>query len=196
VRADIPPAQDRRARLDRPPGAPGAAPPLGAYGLVVVIGLLQTAAVMGLLFVAMRSIPASTAAILLFTNPIWVAVLGHLFLGETLRGEGIVGLGVGVVGAHLAIGVRSDTLLGDASMTGEFLSLGSAVCWAIATVINNGAKLPFGAWTLIFWQMLIGALALLVIARATGEHWPVAVTATQWAWFLWLSCPSSSWVRS
>src|SRR5262249_29483818 len=38
-------------------------------GWVFLIGLLQTAAVMGLLFLAMRSISASTAAILLFTNP-------------------------------------------------------------------------------------------------------------------------------
>jgi hypothetical protein len=51
-------------------------------GLVILIGLVQTAAVTGLLFWAMRSISASTAAILLFTNPIWVAVLGRLFLGE------------------------------------------------------------------------------------------------------------------
>jgi drug/metabolite transporter (DMT)-like permease len=53
--------------------------------LVILIGVLQTAAVMGLLFVAMRSISASTAAILLFTNPIGVAVLGRLFLGESLH---------------------------------------------------------------------------------------------------------------
>ena len=38
--------------------------------LVILIGLLQTAAVMGLLFWAMQFISASTAAILLFTNPI------------------------------------------------------------------------------------------------------------------------------
>src|SRR5882757_5282736 len=48
------------------------------WALVMVIGLMQTTAVMGLLFLAMRTISASTAAILLFTNPIWVAVLGRL----------------------------------------------------------------------------------------------------------------------
>src|ERR1700722_11455849 len=64
--------------------------------LVILIGLIQTAAVMGLLFLAMRSISASTAAILLFSNPIWVAVLGRLFLGESLHSGRAVGLVVGV----------------------------------------------------------------------------------------------------
>lgn len=59
--------------------------------LVILIGLLQTAAVMGLLFWAMQFISASTAAILLFTNPIWVAVLGRIFLGESLHRAGSSG---------------------------------------------------------------------------------------------------------
>ena len=58
--------------------------------LTILIGLLQTAAVMGLLFLAMNSISASTAAILLFTNPIWVALLGRIFLGEALDRKSVV----------------------------------------------------------------------------------------------------------
>lgn len=48
--------------------------------IVAIIGLTQTAAVMSLLFMAMRSVSAVTAAILLFTNPVWVALAGWLFL--------------------------------------------------------------------------------------------------------------------
>src|SRR3546814_18215022 len=53
---------------------------------------VQTAAVMGLLFWAMQFVSASTAAILLFTNPIWVAVLGRFFLGEKLHRGRLAGL--------------------------------------------------------------------------------------------------------
>jgi drug/metabolite transporter (DMT)-like permease len=77
----------RRALL--PPGAG-----LREAALTILIGLLQTAAVMGLLFLAMDSISASTAAILLFTNPIWVALLGRLFLGEALPASRLAGLAV------------------------------------------------------------------------------------------------------
>src|SRR3546814_101026 len=61
--------------------------------LVILIGLVQTAAVMGLLFWAMQFVSASTAAILLFTNPIWVAVLGRFFLGEKLHRGSLAEIG-------------------------------------------------------------------------------------------------------
>jgi drug/metabolite transporter (DMT)-like permease len=85
-----------------PPGLP----PRDAAA-VILIGTLQTAAVMGLLFLALRTISAATAAILLFTNPIWVALLGRIFLAERLHGARVIGLGLGIVGVALATGAES-----------------------------------------------------------------------------------------
>lgn len=160
--------------------------------LVVVIGLVQTGAVMGLLFWSMQSISASTAAILLFTNPIWVAVLGRVFLGERLHGPRVLGLTLGVIGVVLAIGVGPDLLSGGAALIGELIGLASALCWASATIINKSAKLPIGGWALSFWQMLIGGGAVLLIAYLHGESWPAVTTPQQWGWFLWLAIPAST----
>jgi drug/metabolite transporter (DMT)-like permease len=158
-----------------------------------VIGLLQTAAVMGLLFLAMQWISASTAAILLFTNPIWVAMLGRLFLGEPLHGARVAGLLSGVIGVALAIGLGPTAFAGGAAIRGELIGLASALCWAAATVINKRARLPFGSWALSFWQMLVGALIVLVYAYGVaGERWPSLVTASQWGWFFWLAIPAST----
>ncbi|WP_312015219.1 DMT family transporter [Bradyrhizobium lablabi] len=161
-------------------------------GVIALIGLLQTAAVMGLLFLAMKTISASTAAILLFTNPIWVAVLGFAFLGESLRGARILGLVLGVVGVALAIGPSADMLNSFATVRGEAIGIASALCWATATIINKKANLPIGSWALSFWQMLIGAIAILAVAYALGERWPAHVTISQWSWFIWLSIPAST----
>jgi drug/metabolite transporter (DMT)-like permease len=160
--------------------------------LVILIGLVQTAAVMGLLFWAMRFISASTAAILLFTNPIWVAVLSRIFLGESLHRARLVGLFLGVVGVALAIGINPAMLAGGTTLTGEIIGILSALCWAVATLINKRAGLPFGPWALSFWQMLLGAVAILILAYGHGEHWPASVTRTQWGWFLWLAIPAST----
>lgn len=165
---------------------------LHACAIVVAIGLAQTAAVMGLLFLAMRSVSASTAAILLFTNPIWVAVLGRLFLGESLNRARTTGLALGIVGVSLAIGLGADSLSAPGALTGELIGLASALCWAGATIINKRANLPLGAWALSFWQMLIGSLAVLVLAFGTGERWPETTTTVQWGWFLWLAIPAST----
>ena len=160
--------------------------------LVLLIGLLQTTAVMGLLFVAMRSISASTAAILLFTNPIWVAVLGRLFLGESLHKARVAGLALGIVGVVLAIGIGGQGHASGGAIAGELIGLVSALCWAAATIINKRANLPFGSWSLSFWQMLVGSLAVLAIAYASGEHWPTPTTHAQWGWFIWLAIPAST----
>lgn len=160
--------------------------------LIALIGLLQTAAVMSLLFLAMQSISASAAAILLFTNPIWVAVLGRIFLGESLHRLRVAGLALGIIGVAFALGLGGAGFSDTRSLAGDFIGLGSAVCWAVATVVNKRAKLQIGTWALSFWQMLIGALAVLVFAYSKGEHWPAITTTQQWAWFLWLAIPAST----
>jgi drug/metabolite transporter (DMT)-like permease len=160
--------------------------------LTITIGLVQTSAVMGLLFLAMHSISASTAAILLFSNPIWVAVLGRLFLGESLDGRRITGLTFGVIGVASAIGLGPDALISTKAVGGELIGLASALCWAIATIINKRASLPLGAWALSFWQMLTGSVVLLALAYAFGERWPGTTTPSQWGWFFWLAIPAST----
>lgn len=161
--------------------------------MVALIGLLQTAAVMGLLFVGMRSIPAAAAAILLFTNPLWVALLGRWWLHERLGALRVAGLLLGVVGVALAIGPGA--LAGSAGPTlgGELCCLASALCWAAATTLNKRAALPIGGLALNFWQMLVGALVLLALARLVGgERWPAGLSLREWAWFGWLAIPAST----
>jgi drug/metabolite transporter (DMT)-like permease len=148
---------------------------------------------MGFLFVALRSISPATAAILLFTNPIWVALLGRTFLHESFHPARITGLILGVLGVTLAIGFSPGSLSNSgAVLTGEILTLSAALCWATATIINKRAQLPFSTWALSFWQMLIGAIALLIVAYANGQHWPDTTTPAEWAWFFWLAIPGST----
>jgi drug/metabolite transporter (DMT)-like permease len=158
--------------------------------MVAVIGLLQTSAVMGLLFLAMREIPAPMAALLLFTNPIWVAALARLFLHEPLPKLRALGLVLGASGVALALGA-SDAAQGELGR-GQLIGLGAAFCWAAATLVNKRAHLKLGVWALSFWQMFIGSLALLAIAYLAGERWPSGLTANQWGWFAWLALPGST----
>jgi drug/metabolite transporter (DMT)-like permease len=162
--------------------------PREAWPGVAAVGLLQTASLMGLLFVAMRYVSAATASILLFTAPIWVALLARVFLGERLGAGRVAGLLLGVAGVALAVGVRDEA----GSLTGSLLALGSAWSFAGATIVAKrmAAKVP--SWTLTFWQMLVGSAALLALAEALGERWPDGVTAAEWGWFVWLAIPASS----
>jgi len=161
---------------------------------VALIGLLQTAGTMGFTFLSLRTITASTSGILLFTNPIWVALLAPWLLGESLSALRLVGLACGVAGVALALGGAGvfNVTAGDSPITGDLIGLLGALCWSLSTIVNKRAGLPIGTWTLTFWQMVVGASVLLIIAYGTGEHWPDGVGLPQWLWFLWLSIPGSA----
>lgn len=161
------------------------------WALAALIGVLQTALTMGLLFMAMEHVSASTAAILLFTNPVWVALLGRVFLREPLHGVRVAGLVLGLCGAALAIGV-SGVGGGDNALLGALIGLGSALAWATSTIVNKRSNLPMPAWSLSFWQMFSGSVALLLFAAIRGQEWPAGTTPMQWAWFLWLAIPGST----
>jgi hypothetical protein len=110
---------------------------------------------------------------------------GRLFLGESLHRARVAGLVLGVIGAAFAIGVGPDALAGGAALRGEVIGVLSAPYWAAATIINNRANLPGRrSRALSFWQMLIGAVAVLGITYGARESWPIVTTSTQWAWFL------------
>jgi len=156
-----------------------------------IIGLVQTAAVMGFLFLAMRTISASTAAILLFTNPLWVAMLGPFFLNERLKLSSYLGMAVGVVGVALAIGLKGGAF-SLAEVVGDGIALVSAFCWATATIVKQRTDVKLGTWAMTFWQMLVGSLAVLALAYGEGDRWPPELSRVDWTWFLWLALPAST----
>jgi drug/metabolite transporter (DMT)-like permease len=158
------------------------------WGIITLIGLLQSAGTMGLLFLSMLYVSPSTAAILLFTNPLWVAILGYFFLDERLNFQKISGLILGILGVVLLIGLKD----GFGQSVGELLGLGASLCWATSTIINRKYPTGIGTWRLSFWQMLIGSLALLVVALIFHEPLPENVSGETLAWFLWLAIPAST----
>ncbi|MGN8275147.1 DMT family transporter [Pseudomonas sp. SMN5] len=160
--------------------------------VMAIIGLTQTTAVMSLLFLAMRTVSASTAAILLFTNPVWVAVGNRLFFAQPLKANRLSGLVTGLIGVALAIGADFAKDPQPGAWIGVTLGLGAAVSWATATLIIKRNPVPVGTWTLSFWQLFIGALGALACALVAGEHWPDHLSIQQWGWFAWLAIPAST----
>jgi len=156
-----------------------------------VIGLLQTTGVIGLIFWAMESISANMASILLYTNPLWVALLSVVWLSDRLSKSQVIGLFIGIVGVILAIGIGSSGEV-EYSPFGMIIGLCSAFCWSLATILNKKTLVPFSHWTLTFWQMLIGSLFLLLIGLFTGEQSTGVFSIENVGWFLWLAIPGST----
>ena len=68
---------------------------------------------MGLLNIAMSlGVSSSMSAVLLFTNPLWLAVLAHFILKERLTMIKVVALVIGVIGVTKCLGLDRSLLGG------------------------------------------------------------------------------------
>ncbi len=156
--------------------------------LVISIGLLQTAGTMGFLNLSMaKGLSSSMSSIILFTNPLWLALFAHFLLNDRLNKWKILSLILGLLGVILCLGVDKSAI-----SIGSFIALLGSICWAINTVITK--KIPFdkGSWVFTGWQLLIGGIAMYLVSLALQETYNFAlINAVGWFCFVWLVLPAS-----
>lgn len=160
---------------------------------VIVLGLCQNALYLGLNWVAMQWIEAGLASIIAATMPLIVAFLGWGLFGERLRPMGIVGLALGLVGVAIIMGAR---LQGGSDPVGILMCFAAALALAVATLTVRGASAGGNVMMVVGLQMLVGALALGVIAPIF-EDWDVDLNARLvWAFVYTLLVPGllATWV--
>ncbi len=119
-----------------------------------------------LIAVGQKTVESSTAAVLVATTPLFLALLELAWpWGERLTRMGWLGLLAGLGGVLL--------LLDDAVLplhaTGIWLILASAFCWALGSFIlrhepRNGSPFRGAAY-----QMVLGGGAMILLGIATGE---------------------------
>lgn len=156
--------------------------------LVTVIGLLQTMGTMGLLNLAMaEGLSSSMSSIILFTNPLWLALLAHFLLKDKLNLWKIFSLILGVLGVVICLGLDRS-----AFSIGALFALFGSFCWAINTIVTK--KVPFdkGPWIFTGWQMLIGGVVMLIFSSLMHESYDIKnLNGWGWIWFAWLILPAS-----
>jgi drug/metabolite transporter (DMT)-like permease len=159
-----------------------------------IIGSLQTTGVMAFLNLGLMSTTPSTAAILMASNPLLVVILARVVLRETLSASSLGGLVLAFIGVVICIGVTrtSHSVNSGDSGHGEWLVALASACWAGSTVLNKRFNLALSAWVLTFWQMLMGAILLALLAACLGLPLTLPTTAWHWAAFAWLCIPAST----
>jgi drug/metabolite transporter (DMT)-like permease len=88
----------------------------------------------------LKTAEATIGSWIVATIPIFVAILGKLFLGESLGFLRIIGIGIASVGALVVIGKGDPFSLmkGSEGVIGDLLFILSAFNWAVFTVISRG----------------------------------------------------------
>jgi probable blue pigment (indigoidine) exporter len=139
---------------------------------VVIFGLCQNAAYLGLFFVAMQRIEASLASIIASAMPLIVSALGWAFRGEKVPALGVAGLIAGFAGVALIMGSR---LQAGADALSVGLCVIGATALAVATLSVRGASAGGNLLMVVGLQMLVGSVALALVALTVE---PLAVTPT------------------
>ena len=148
------------------------------------IGALQTAGVMGCIFLSLRTITASESSILTFMNPLLVVIFGTLFFAQRYYTYQWLGVICGFIGVYITMGT---TLQLD---VGIWIGFCSAVFWAFATLLTKRWNIALNTWVLAAYQMLFGGILLLCASFLLEQPFFI-INGASISILLWLSIFSS-----
>jgi probable blue pigment (indigoidine) exporter len=156
----------------------------GKWIKLFIIGSLQTAGVMGGIFLSLRTITASESSILTFTNPLLVVVFGTIIFKTKYKMYQWIGVLLGLVGVSITLGAQIEFEVG--IIFGFF----SAVFWAFATLLVKKWGVDYDTWVLTAYQMLFGGLILLLGSFIFEKPFFI-INGSSFLILLWLGIMSS-----
>lgn len=136
---------------------------IAGFGVFSAISLLNTS--------------VGRTSVVVYTMPIWVAVLSRVFLGERLGPWRWAAVGTGLVG----LGILIRPLLEQGMTLGGVAALGAAVSWAIGTVYLKWARVAAPPLAVTAWQLIAGT-AVSVLALGLSGWTVLAAPMTPMAW--------------
>jgi drug/metabolite transporter (DMT)-like permease len=150
-----------------------------------IVGALLVGGGMGMVAFGEQTVPSGITALLIATMPVWVAILGRIFLGDRLPRLAAVGILVGFVGVAILIGPSALGGTGALEPVGLAAILLSPIAWASGSLFaSHGAVLPRRPLVATGLQMLLGGLVLAVMAVGSGELAALDLVAVTQASFL------------
>ena len=161
----------------------------------ILIGLCQTAAFQGLEQWALLDGGAGHVALLAYTMPFWAVLLAWLILGDTPTARHWLGLALAAAGLLCII----EPWHAMGSVLSTTLAITGGLAWAAGTVLTKRMfrRHDIGVLNLTAWQMLVGGVALGLVALVVPQRpiawtWAfigglayTAVLASAAAWWLW-----------
>ena len=137
-----------------------------SLGEGLLIGVLFAAEFL-FLFLALDLTSVGRSSLIMYSMPVWFAILAHFGLNDRITPPKAVGLGLAFLGCGLAILSRPDT--GEASLAGDLCALAAAWGWALtAYIARRPVMRAEGPEMQLFWMVLVSAPVLLVASLFFG----------------------------
>lgn len=119
------------------------------------------------LFLALDLTSVGRTSLIMYSMPVWYALLAHFGLGERITPIKAAGLALAFAGCALAILSRPGT--GEASLVGDLCALGAAWGWALtAFIARRPVMRAEGPEMQLFWMVLVSAPILILLSPLFG----------------------------
>ena len=112
-------------------------------------------------FTAITMMPLSTAAILLYTSPIWIMLMSVLFFREKLTGRKLLDLVLAFAGCVLVSGISGEGM----TLTGLLVGLGSGIGYGLYSILGTVALRRYSPYTVTTYTFAFAALGAWLICR-------------------------------
>jgi drug/metabolite transporter (DMT)-like permease len=119
---------------------------------------------------AVQRVPTGTAALLVATVPLFIAILDRVFYGERMP---VAGIAVGLVGVGLLVGGG-----GHIDPLGAVVLLLASFAWAAGSVYSRSAPLPEDTILSAATQMVTAGAMLGVLGTLSGERFHAVSAAS------------------
>lgn len=135
-----------------------------------IVGAMLLGGGMGMVAFGEQTIPSGIAALIIALMPVWVAILGRVFLKERLPRVAIAGIILGFVGVAILIGPSAFGGTGALEPLALAAILFSPISWSGGSLFaSHKASLPSHPLVATGAQMLTGGLVLLAMSVVSGE---------------------------
>ena len=112
-------------------------------------------------FSAITIMPLSTAAILLYTSPIWIMLMSVLFFQEKLNKIKLIALALAFAGCVLVSGISGEGL----TLTGLLLGLGSGIGYGLYSILGTIALRKYSPYTVTTYTFLFAAAGSWLVCQ-------------------------------
>ena len=155
--------------------------PLREFPALIVLALTGVTLLYVFQFTGIKYTTASSSAVLINTNVIFIAILSFLFLREKIslmKGGGIT---LGFLGVALIVG---DTSFLGTSMEGNLMIILSALCWAVYSILGKKLLEKYDTLTITTYVFVLGTLMFIPFMK---NGIPARISLTGWAVILYLA---------
>jgi len=146
---------------------------------LVLAAFLNVACWMTLMGLALLWLPASEAALIAYTMPVWASVLAWPILGERPNLLRVISLAMAFAGLAAIMG-GNGFAASAAKLPGIIMALGGAIGFAVGTVLAKKLPLNLPPLSAAAWQIGIGCLPVAIIGLFVEKADVAALSNLGW----------------